>query len=60
MYCVRVVRISSNWKERETEIRPSSVLKSDTSVGNLKGTPVPGALEALRQTTNTGLWTRCL
>ena len=39
----------------ETEVRPSSVLKSDTSVGNLKGAPIPGALEALRQTADTGI-----
>lgn len=56
VYCeIRVVRISSNRKGMETEVRPSSVLKSDTSVGNLKGAPIPGALEALRQTADTGI-----
>ena len=56
VYCeIRVVRISSNRKGMETEVRPSIVLKSDTSVGNLKGAPIPGALEALRQTADTGI-----
>lgn len=43
----------------ESENRPSSVLKSVTSVGNLKGAPVPSTLEALSQTADTGFWTLC-
>lgn len=59
VYCVQVVRISWNRKEMESKNRPSSVLKSEASVGNLEGAPVPGALEALRQTADAGLWTLC-
>lgn len=48
----------------ESEDRPSGVLRSEAEVRNLKSAPVPGALEALRQATDAGLWTlrcnRCL
>lgn len=44
----------------ESENRPASGLNYEASVENLKGAPVPCALEALRQAADTGLWTlRC-
>jgi len=46
-------------ESKRDEIRkpPSGVLRCESSVRNLEGAPVPGALEALGQAADASLWT---